>query len=778
MTKHLFKTCAGAIAFLMLTMLPSKKASASHAAGADLTYSYVNDSTYFVTASFYRDCSGIDAPTSVQIELNSLNCQYSSSTTLNADQGTGNEITFPCLTQTTVCSSGNQPGIQQYVYSGNVQVPMHCNDWKLSYAVLARNCAITTIVQPVPCNSNTTNDAIYVEALLNNLDVAVNSSPSFTNVPVTFVCMNQDFTYNHGVTDADGDQLVYSLITPKTSATSTISFVSPYSATNPITSSPAFGINSSNGDIFMHPTQIEVGIVAVLVQEYRNGILIGSVIRDMQIYTRQCNNDLPEATGIDGTNLFSATVCAGGNICFDVFSSDNDAAQIVSMNWNGGINGASFSVNQSNRPVGHFCWSPALSDARQQPYTFTVTVRDNACPYNGVQTYSFSITVPLITPMLTVTDETCSGNDGAVAVMMIDGGEAPFSYSWLPNGETSSSINNLSHGSYQVTVTDANGCSGFANALVNLTGALNITPLVTDASCGLADGEISVMVSGGVMPYSYLWSTGSTASSISNLAPGPYSVFVSDGNGCEGTAYMNVVGSGMNLSISQLTNATCLESANGSATVEASGGSMPYFYQWSPVGGLMASAENLAPGVYQVLVQDYFGCSSTIDVTIGYDHSSPIVSLGPDDLICEGDATMLDAGSGFAGYLWNDLSTNQNLLVMVSGNYSVTVTDNYGCQGSDDINVDFAICTGIKNVNGGLTAKAFPNPAGDHFEIQVSHVNAGDIRIYNSYGAVVFTNENEVVEKINIDCSSWSNGIYMIQLKQGNETTNMKITRN
>ena len=164
---------------------------------------------------------------------------------------------------------------------------------------------------------------MYIEATLNNVAAPHNNSAQFTNIPVALICVNQSFTYNHGVFDPDGDSLVYSFITPKTFNTSTntvgtVTFNPGFSSTSPLTSSPATTLNSANGDITMNPTVYgEIGVCAIIVREYRNGVLIGSAIRDMQFLTRICNpNFLPTASGINGTGSFEVTVCPGANINF------------------------------------------------------------------------------------------------------------------------------------------------------------------------------------------------------------------------------------------------------------------------------------------------------------------------------------------------------------------------------------------------------------------------------------------------------------------------------
>ncbi len=110
----------------------------------------------------------------------------------------------------------------------------------------------------------------------------------------------------------------------------------------------------------MTPTQVEVGVLSVLIKEYRNGVLVGSVVRDMEIYVRMCNNNLPTETGINGSDIRDTTICPGTQICFDIISNDVDTDQIVTMTWNQGITGATFNVSGFPHPTGNFCWTAPI----------------------------------------------------------------------------------------------------------------------------------------------------------------------------------------------------------------------------------------------------------------------------------------------------------------------------------------------------------------------------------------------------------------------------------
>lgn len=621
-----FKLWLRTASLILLMIVVSRQSSfGSHAAGADLTYKWISGNTYEVTAAFYRDCGGIAQPSTVTLAYSSTSCNFNSTLVLPLINN-GPVITYPCNSVQTTCSGGSTPGIQQWLYRANVTLPFACTDWKLSYNVVARNCAITTIVQPSPCNSSTSYEPIYVEALLNNVDAPGNSSPTFSNVPISFVCLGQDFNYNHGVIDMNADSLSYSLITPLTSSNTTVTYLPGYSAASPIASSPAFSINSTTGDLFMNPSAIQVSVVAVKVNEYRNGILIGSVIRDMQIYSRNCTpNFVPFATGINGTTDFTAYVCPGTNLCFDVNSGDPNPGQVVTMTWNSGIPGASFNIAGTPYPTGQFCWTPQQSDARSQPYTFTVTVRDDACPLNGLQTYSYSIYVPDVDATVTSSNYngfgvSCTGDSNGSLTATPTGGILPFTYSWntVPV-QTSQTAAGLTAGSYDVTVTDSKGCSNTFSGLISEPTAVVANISASSAStCNNANGSATVNGSGGAGGYTYLWSTGQTTASASGLAAGTYTATVTDVNGCSSQTSVIIANDGE----ASTTNVSASICQGGSYTL--------------PNGSVVTTG-----GSYTNTFVSSAGCDSIIVTNLSV---TAVITTQVAASVCDGDSYMLPDG--------------------------------------------------------------------------------------------------------------------------------------
>ncbi|MEI7801534.1 MAG: SprB repeat-containing protein, partial [Bacteroidota bacterium] len=687
----------------------SNNAYATHAAGSDLTYRWISGNIYEVTVNFYRDCQGVAAPGSVTLNVKSTSCGQNFNVTLNPIAGTGQEITFPCNPTFTYCNGGTNPGIQQYTYRGNVTLPSQCVDWIFSYSVCCRNCAISTITNQANCNNSSTGNALYVEATLNNVAANHNSSPTFNNIPVAFVCVNQAFTFNHGVTDSNGDSLSYSFIAPKRSATVDVGFLAGFSATNWLTSAPPVAISATTGDITMLPTTVgQVAVCAVLVKEYRAGVLIGSVIRDMQFWIKDCGtNLLPTATGINGTSNFSTVICPGSSTCFTINSNDGNIGQHITMTSTSTttIPGSTFTIaNQGgaspNYPVGTFCWTPTALDARDQPYTFTVTVRDDNCNYNAFQIYSYSIVVPrhiitFVSPTYNGYHISCNGGSNGSVTANVSGNQAPITYHWS-TGATTQTVSGLAAGTYGITITDVNGCTKDTTVTLTQPTAITLSVTSTAANCnGNTNATGTATPTGGIAPYTYLWSNAQTIQTATGLTGGvTYSVTVTDANGCTKTGSTTISQPAvLSASVTSSTNVSCNGQSTGAIDLSVTGGTTPYTYHWNN-NATSQDISGLGAGTYFVTVTDAHGCTTIKSQVITQPGVIvPLISstsINGVNVACYGDATgtasvSVTGGTGPFNYLWSNGATTSSLTGLTAGTVSVTVTDANGCLGNGSL---------------------------------------------------------------------------------------------
>ncbi len=695
--------------------------------GSDLTYRCLGGNSYEITLSFYRDCAGIDADPTAEIFFQS-SCFPASSFTISQIPGTGQEISPACPNNTTTCNGGTFTGIQEYIYRGVINLPGPCADWQFSYNLCCRNNAITNINLPGLTQ-------MYIYANLNNTITPCNNSPTFSNKPVPFVCRGQQFCYNHGAYDQDGDSLVYSLITPYDSPGLPVNYSNPWSATNPLSSSPAVTINPLTGDICMTPTSLEITVMAVLVKEYRNGVLIGEVERDIQVTVIDCNNIVPTMTGINGTNSFAQTVCAGAQFCFNISSGDANSTQNTFIDWDYSIPGATFTTYPGTRETATFCWTPTSAQISSNPYCFTVTVRDDNCPYVGMQTYSYCITVTGVIanagPDLTVA---CNATTPITA--SATGGSGAYSYLWN-TGANTQTINGGA-GTYVVTASDGT-CSDSDTALVAAAVGSPIAAFSTNANCSslaVQFNDQSTITGGTIANYAWNFGDGNTSTlqspSHAYGATGNYQVqlIVTSASGCIDTLTQTLHLS-LNVPDALFTLQNGCIGSQINFTNQSTSPTTINSWMWYFGDGSTSTVSNPAhiystAGAFNtsLVVTNIDGCRDSIvhAVTV---FGLPVANAGLNDTICSGMVANLTA-SGGTSYLWNPGTlTTVSIAISPSASttYVVTVTDNNGCSSTASTNVivasppqlnvqDRTICLGATAT---LTANVFGgggNPGG------------------------------------------------------------------
>lgn len=282
-------------------------------------------------------------------------------------------------------------------------------------------------------------------------------------------------------------------------------------------------------------------------------------------------------------------------------------------------------------------------------------------------------------------------NDGSISSSTV-GGFALFTYVWS-NGFTTSSINNLSSGTYTVSVTDMLGCQEMETVTLNAGMAiLEVEVLTLGVGCyGDSTGNAIAQVMNGMMPYQYLWSNGDTTNTSSNLPQGSYSMTVTDATGTTASDDF-IITSPDSLVVSVDAIVGCEGGNSGSATAIVTGGSFPFSFAWSN-GDTLQTATNLSTGNYVVTVTDINGCeaiSSAVFLNQPIEvnsNPSPSSTSCPDGM--DGSVT-LDVWGGAGGYTfnWSNGATTQNITNVLAGPYSVTVTDTNGCTSSSETNVD------------------------------------------------------------------------------------------
>ncbi|MBL7926992.1 MAG: gliding motility-associated C-terminal domain-containing protein [Bacteroidia bacterium] len=354
---------------------------------------------------------------------------------------------------------------------------------------------------------------------------------------------------------------------------------------------------------------------------------------------------------------------------------------VTNIGCSGGFGQITTSVSGGTMPY-NFLWSNGATSQNLSNIlagTYTVTVTDA----NGCQSFADTIItqVSSFTLSLITANANCGNLNGVIHTNIV-GGANPFSYLWS-NGSTLDSLANLGVGNYTVTVTDGNGCTATASTSISNTVAPNISLAVLNhVTCfGDSTGIININVSGGII-FNYLWSNGATSQDLTNIATGTYTVTVTNNFNCTATASFTV-NQPQQLAIQfSVVQPNCGQ-ANGQISALVTGGTLNYQYLWSN-GNTSASLVNLPGGTFTVTITDGAGCVLTDSVVLSSNAAVTVVVDSTKNATCfglaDGQINITANGANLPfSYLWSNGQTTSDLMAVIAGIYTVTVTDASGC---------------------------------------------------------------------------------------------------
>ncbi len=341
-----------------------------------------------------------------------------------------------------------------------------------------------------------------------------------------------------------------------------------------------------------------------------------------------------------------------------------------------------------------YLWSNGATSSSIQNLTagnYPLTITDaNGCSLIPQEVYVRQFKT--INVQTNATPSNCNNADGSILAFAA-GGTNPYTYKWS-NSATTQQINNLSQGSYNVEVVDAEGCRGQGYAYLN-----NISPVVASfqsvkpSSCTQATGEAILNISGGKGPYTVVWATNpvQTGNKLSGVLSGNYAFVVKDANSCQrhgsvfiGTEfpiYGNLIA----------TDAVC-KSSTGSIAAVVSGGVPPFSYQWN-TGATTPKIDNLSASFYAVTVTDAKNC--VIIKSAHVNESSPLsiaLSSTPSSCIFSADGSISSTvlgGTAPYTYQWSNGKTSSSISGLSEGGYNLYVTDANGCASSRYTKLDY-----------------------------------------------------------------------------------------
>lgn len=307
----------------------------------------------------------------------------------------------------------------------------------------------------------------------------------------------------------------------------------------------------------------------------------------------------------------------------------------------------------------------------------------------------------------------CNGGTTGSIQASVAGGVPDYTIEWS-HGANQLTLNNLGAGTYEVTVTDGNGTSASATAVLTEPMPIVLEQIVQDVTCnGINNGSIQVFPSGGTPGYQYNWANGVRQFNNLNLPDGTYRVTVTDGNNCTATANYSITEpTPIELSFS---SNNALNGVNGSVALTVTGGTGDYEYDWSS-GATTRDVEGLAPGIFSVVVTDENGCTEEGEVTVitenttSQDCYSVTINITLDNYgeenqwdLKDGNGEIIESVGPFNNF--EDGAVHATTLCLPPGCYDFTIFDLWGdgmcCsygQGGYQVIED---ATGIVLANGG-----------------------------------------------------------------------------
>lgn len=443
------------IILFLIALLNNPLTSQADAAGGSIEYEWVSDSTYLVYFKLFTECTGISEPNTVSL------CFYNSCTnqtftkTLNKWSGTippfnsanGKEVPELCANTVTKCQSPTATiqGYREWWYSTTITLPLNCNSWRIS-----------TVLSSRLSSGNIVNSHMYVATTFNSTVSWQNSSPTFSSSAIQYNCQNQPSYYYSNASDPDGDSISWKIINPKTANTcsvtpSNVNFKTQTPSintnNNPLQSNNTFSTSNALPLFAFTPTTATSEFLTIEISEYRNGVLIGTVIRDVLMIHVPCGTPTSPKPILDMASIQGASWgsnkligCVGKQIqaCVDIRSSNSSAKYIVSSNINYIIPGVA--VNYSNQSTSSvracFNWTPTLSDTGTRTLYFFV--KDSSCthPLGLMFTKLVTLTIEVPSPVIASNDTTiCTGT---TIQLNATGGTNSYTWSILPGGTTNS----------------------------------------------------------------------------------------------------------------------------------------------------------------------------------------------------------------------------------------------------------------------------------------------------------------------------------------------------
>ncbi len=295
----------------------------------------------------------------------------------------------------------------------------------------------------------------------------------------------------------------------------------------------------------------------------------------------------------------------------------------------------------------------------------------------------FTVVCGTCDPSVTNTvDPSCPGDSDGSIDIQVSGCPTPVTFLWS-TGVVTQNISGLTAGEYAVTITTGDG-DMIVLDMITLSDPdpISVSASITDVQSG-GDGSIDITVSGGTSPYSYLWSNDETTEDISNLDPGEYSVTITDANGCVFMAGPYTVREDGAIG-ADVTNVACFGDNTGAINITSIGcGAGPYTYLWSN-DETTEDITDLTVGTYSVTVTSNDGSTCESSFIVNGPASAVVITADTTNETGAGGNGAIEltvtGGQPPYDYIWSNDEFTKDISGLTSGSYTVTVTDQLGCE--------------------------------------------------------------------------------------------------
>lgn len=600
-------------AALILLLTISSTSKASHVSGGEVTYKSMGGMQFKVMLVLYWDCSAFDPGTTAQMQTTNNGGFADQFFTVNMDSTSEISQLCPSSMMQSTCNGGILPGNKRNCYSAIITLPGACTQWTFWHTSCCRNNSTN-----VPLNPSYT---FY--ATLNNIAAPLNNSPYFTSQPLPYLCVGQTVCYSPGVVEQDGNSLAFNFVDAmNANPTTPVTYGATYSGSSPM---PGITILPGNGLIQFTPTMIGNFVVVFQVTERdANGVIIGTVIRDIEMVVVNCTNQVVSCNAGAVTNLvgFGAVilppngvqVCENVPFSFSFSFNDPDPNDVLTITSNitQVMPGATITTSGTNPITVSVSWNAPVGTANTFT-TFAVTVSDNACPVTGQQTVNY---IMMILPATYAgQDETiCQGQPDTLhgsgpgthfnwtvlsgAPMILSGPGQNFSCDTCQNPIATPNI----------TTTYVLFCSGSLGCVLVDTVTIYVVPDFTynvtqssSNSCLLDPVQLSVnnVSPGNPSTFTYLWSP---AANLNNPnIPNPTATFSSPGTytynltitspqGCVKHSTISIAVAPAFAPLITVSNDTSFCSGTATLNVDFTSGGVPATCGISPTGGCGGAA--------------------------------------------------------------------------------------------------------------------------------------------------------------------------------------------